>query len=302
MTRMAARPPLPRRHGRPAFALLAATLASAAAPAAVAATDPPSNAAAVTVLTTAKSCFSDTVDAFGLLIPRKEVAVRPERPGLKVQEVLVDAGQTVTAGQALARLGLPEGGATTVQAPTAGLVSAATAVVGAPASAMGEALFTIITGNDFDLAVQVPTRDLGKLKVDQPATIHISGIEDLEGKVRQIGATVDPNSQLGQAFIAVTSQRPLLVNASARASIKTGESCGVSVPLAAILYSSAGTVVQVVRRDRVETRRVEVGLMANGRVEIREGLAEGETVVARAGALLREGDPVRPILAEGEKK
>ncbi|MGB3866569.1 MAG: HlyD family efflux transporter periplasmic adaptor subunit, partial [Xanthobacteraceae bacterium] len=191
---------------------------------------------------------------------------------------------------------------TTVQASAAGLVSAATAVVGAPASLRGEALFTIITGNDFDLAVQVPTRDIGKLKIDQPATIHVSGIEDLEGKVRRIGATVDPNSQLGQAFIAVTSKRPLLVNASGRASVKTGESCGVSVPLAAILYSSAGTVVQVVRRDRVETRRVEVGLMSGGRVEIREGLAEGETVVARAGALLREGDPVRPIPAAGEKK
>jgi hypothetical protein len=42
--------------------------------------------------------------------------------------------------------------------------------------------------------------------------------------------------------------------------------------------------------------------MASGRVEIREGLSEGETVVARAGALLREGDPVRPILADAATK
>jgi multidrug efflux pump subunit AcrA (membrane-fusion protein) len=58
----------------------------------------------------------------------------------------------------------------------------------------------------------------------------------------------------------------------------------------------------VVRRDRVETRRVEVGLMSAGQVEIREGLAEGDIVVARAGALLREGDPVRPITASAEPK
>ncbi|MGB3448480.1 MAG: HlyD family efflux transporter periplasmic adaptor subunit [Xanthobacteraceae bacterium] len=263
----------------------------------------PNNAAAVTVLTTANSCFSDIVDAFGLLIPREEIAVRPERPGLKVQEVLVDAGQTVTAGQTLAKLSQPDGGgSTTVQAPAAGLVSASTAVVGAIASGKGEALFNIITGNEFDLAVRVPTRDLAKLKVDQPATIRISGIDDLQGKVRQIGATVDPNSQLGTAFVAITTKRSLLVNASGRASIKTGESCGVAVPLTAILYSSAGTVVQVVRRDRVETRRVETGLMSGGRVEVREGLSEGETVVARAGALLREGDPVRPIMADAAKK
>jgi multidrug efflux pump subunit AcrA (membrane-fusion protein) len=84
--------------------------------------------------------------------------------------------------------------------------------------------------------------------------------------------------------------------------IKTGESCGVAVPLTAILYGSAGTVAQVVRRDRVETRRVELGLMSAGQVEIRDGLVEGDIVVARAGALLREGDPVRPITAGAEPK
>lgn len=301
MKRIAALLPFRRWFERPARTLLAAALC-VLPHSVLAANETPASAAAVTVLTTAKSCFSDVVDAFGLLIPREEIAVRPDRPGLKVQEVLVDVGQTVTAGQALARIGSSEGSAITVQAPAAGLISASTAVVGAIASGKGEALFNIITGNDFDLAVRVPTRDLAKLKVDQPATIRISGTDDLQGKVRQIGATVDPNSQLGMAFIAVTSKRSLLVNASGRASIKTGESCGVSVPLTAILYSSAGTVVQVVRRDRVETRRVETGLMASGRVEIREGLTEGETVVARAGALLREGDPVRPIVADAAKK
>jgi len=53
--------------------------------------------------------------------------------------------------------------------------------------------------------------------------------------------------------------------------------------------------VQVVKRDRVETRRVEVGLMSGGQIEVRDGLSEGDDVVARAGALLREGDPVRPV-------
>jgi multidrug efflux pump subunit AcrA (membrane-fusion protein) len=281
--------------------LLFAAVIGALSSQAIAADTPTANGAAVTVLTTAKSCFTDAVDVFGILIPRNEIAVRPDRPGLKVAEVLVDAGQTVTAGQAMAKLNLPEGGSTTIQAPAAGLVSSSSAVVGAVASGKGESLFGIVTGNDFDLAVQVPTQDLAKLKVDQPASIKIIGAGEIEGKVRRVAATVDPNSQLGQAFIAVTSTKPLLVNASGRASIKTGESCGVAVPLTAILYSSAGTIVQVVRRDRVETRRVEIGLMSAGRVEIREGLSEGETVVARAGALLREGDPVRPIAADTAK-
>ncbi len=101
----------------------------------------------------------------------------------------------------------------------------------------------------------------------------------------------------------MTTNRRLLVNSSGRAQVTTGKSCNnVSVPLTAVLYGSAGTVVQVVRRARVETRRVEVGLMAGGQVEIRDGLQEGDVVVARAGALLREGDPVRPVEGNGDGK
>ena len=148
----------------------------------------------------------------------------------------------------------------------------------------------------------MPVRDISKLAVNQTARIKIIGAGEVDGKVRRVATTIEPNSQLGQVFISVTTNRRLLVNSSARALIKTGQSCGVSVPLTAILYGSAGTVVQVVRRQRVETRRVEVGLMSGGQVEVRDGLQEGDIVVARAGALLREGDPVRPVTASAEEK
>jgi HlyD family secretion protein len=69
-----------------------------------------------------------------------------------------------------------------------------------------------------------------------------------------------------------------------------------------VLYGTAGTVVQVVRRDRVETKQVEVGLMSGGQVEIRDGLVEGDMVVARAGAILREGDPVRAVTMSADGK
>jgi len=259
--------------------------------------------AAVTVLKAAKSCFDNIVEVSGNIIPREETQVRPERLGLKVSEVMADAGDTVTAGQVLARLSLPEGGQITVQAPVAGVISASNAAVGAPATgSKGEALFSIIARSEFDLVGMVPTRDIEKLRVNQIARIKVIGAGEVDGKVRRLSTTVEPNSQLAQVFIGVTTSRRLLVNSSGRAQIKTGQSCGVSVPLTAILYGSAGTVVQVVRRARVETRRVETGLMSAGQVEITSGLQEGDIVVARAGALLREGDPVRPVTASADAK
>jgi multidrug efflux pump subunit AcrA (membrane-fusion protein) len=287
------------RFARDTLAALLVGTSLCAAPAAFAADEATAQpkGAAVTVLKAAKSCFGNIVEVSGTIIPREETQVRPERMGLKVAEVLVDAGDGVTAGQTLARLTLPEGGTALVQAPVAGLISASTAAVGAMASGKGEALFSIIARSEFDLVGLVPTRDIAKLQVNQSARIKVIGAGEVDGRVRRLSTTVEPNSQLGQVFIGVTTNRKLLVNSSGRAQIRTGQSCGISVPLTAILYGNAGTVVQVVKRERVETRRVETGLMSAGQVEIRDGIAEGDIVVARAGALLREGDPVRPVMA-----
>jgi HlyD family secretion protein len=284
---------------RQAIAGLVACLALASPSLAADEPDAPKGAA-VTVLKAAKYCFPAIVDASGIIIPREETIVRPERPGLKVAEILAEAGDTVTAGQNLARLTLPEGGSIGVAAPVAGLISNSTAVIGAVASPRGEALFSIIARSEFDLVGLVPTQYLSRIAVNQSARVAIVGVGEVDGKVRRVSATVEPNSQLGQVFVGLTTNRRLFVNSSGRAMIKTGQSCGVSVPLTALLYGPAGTVVQVVRRARIETKRVEVGLLSGGQVEIREGLAEGDIVVARAGALLREGDPVRPVTASAE--
>jgi HlyD family secretion protein len=298
--------PLRARNLSPTLATLLVTATLSLSSPLLAAEEPDPAApkgAAVTVLKAAKSCFDNIVEVSGNIIPREETQVRPERLGLKVSEVMADAGDTVTAGQVLARLSLPEGGQITVQAPVAGVISASNAAVGAPATgSKGEALFSIIARSEFDLVGMVPTRDIEKLRVNQIARIKVIGAGEVDGKVRRLSTTVEPNSQLAQVFIGVTTNRRLLVNSSGRAQIKTRQSCGVSVPLTAILYGSAGTVVQVVRRARVETRRVETGLMSAGQVEITSGLQEGDIVVARAGALLREGDPVRPVTASADVK
>ncbi|MBR0975615.1 MULTISPECIES: efflux RND transporter periplasmic adaptor subunit [Bradyrhizobium] len=288
---------LPRSVVRSLFpAAIAGVLVFGQYPAAAADDDAPKGPA-VTVLKVAKSCFSDIVEATGTTIAREVTSVRPERPGLKVTEVLAEAGETTTAGQVLARLALPEGGTLQVTAPVAGVIATSTAQIGNLASAKGEALFTIVARSEYDLVALVATSDVRKLAINQTATVRIAGAGDIDGKVRRIGPTVEPNIQQGMVYIGISSQKRLLLNASGRALIKSGQSCNVAVPLTAVQYSSAGTVVQVIRRNRVETKRVEVGLMSGGNIEVRDGLNDGDVIVARAGALLREGDPVRPVMA-----
>ena len=61
----------------------------------------------MSVIKAIRSCFNNTVEVSGIVIARDETMVRPERPGLKVSDVMADPGDTVSAGQVLARLTLP---------------------------------------------------------------------------------------------------------------------------------------------------------------------------------------------------
>jgi multidrug efflux pump subunit AcrA (membrane-fusion protein) len=80
----------------------------------------------------------------------------------------------------------------------------------------------------------------------------------------------------------------------AGANIDAKRSCGVAVPRTAIDHLT----VQVIKGDTVETRRVRVGLVSDTSMEILEGLAVGETVVADAGSSLHDGDKIKIMFAE----
>jgi HlyD family secretion protein len=56
--------------------------------------------------------------------------------------------------------------------------------------------------------------------------------------------------------------------------------------------------VQVVHDERIESRIVTTGLRSEGNVEIRQGIVEGDMVVARAGAFLRDGDRVKSVVVD----
>lgn len=255
---------------------------------------------AVTVAQAKSMCFADTVQVTGALVPRNEILVRPEREGLHVSQVLVEPGDTIVSGQVLARLAPPEGqegAGVAVRAPAAGTVVSAAAVVGTTASARAEPLFRIAGQGEMELLADAPVKTLARLAVDQAAKVEIVGVGELVGKVRLFSTAINPTTQLGQVRILVGNDPRLRVGTFGRATIHIGRRCGPAIPLSAVLYGPGGAVVQAVRDGRIETRRVVVGLLAQGQAEIREGLAEGDMVVTRAGAFVRDGDRVRAVTA-----
>jgi len=251
-------------------------------------------------------CFADTLQVTGVLVPRNEVLVRPDREGLQIAQVQVEPGDIVVSGQILARLTPPDGQpnsgtvTTVVRSPVRGTVISSAAVVGTTASARGQPLFRIAERSEMELLADTTVQSLINLATDQPAKVDVVGVGELPGKVRLISQAVNPTTQLGQVRVLVGNDTRLRAGAYGRARIEVDKRCNPAIPLSALLYGPGGAVVQVVRDGRVETRRVTVGLLAAGEAEIREGLSEGDMVVARAGAFLREGDRVRPVSAANE--
>ena len=257
---------------------------------------------AVTVASAKNMCFADTLQVTGVLVPRNEILVRPEREGLHISQVLVEPGDTIVSGQILARLAPPdgqEGGSSgvAVRAPAAGTIVSAAAVVGTAASTRAEPLFRIAGQGEMELLADAPLSTLARLAADQPAKVEIVGVGELVGKVRQFSKSINPTTQLGQVRIFIGNDPRLRVGTFGRATIHIGRRCGPAIPLSAVLYGPGGAVVQAVRDGRIETRRVVVGLLAQGQAEIREGLSEGDVVVTRAGAFVRDGDRVRAVTA-----
>lgn len=263
---------------------------------------PMAGAMTVSVTKVAKACFPDTVAITGVLVPKEELWVRPEREGMQISQVLVEEGDRVTASQALIRLVQPDAPAgtapTTLGAPVAGTVGRIAAMVGTLASMRAEPLVQIIAQGEIELAASAVPQQLARLAPGQEARIAIVGLGEIAGKVRWRAPGVDPMTQLAQIRIAIPDSQRLHVGTFARAVIVVGQSCSVSVPMSAILYGRDGAVVQAVHDNRVETRKVTVGLFSDTSAEIRAGLVEGEVIVSRAGAFLREGDRVRPVLSD----
>jgi len=263
----------------------------------------PSNALVIVTKSRGNACFSDLVRVTGFIVPRREAVVGVDQEGFKVSDVLVREGETVTENQELARLtpppAQPGAGArpsapTSLRAPAAGLVTEVKTIVGAPASPQAGPMFRISVNNEIELDAEVPAVHMLKLNPGATARISRDNAPDLVGRVRLVSPQIDRTTQLGHIRISLTNNPSLKVGMFARANIDAKRSCGVAVPRTAIDHLT----VQVVKGNTVETRRVRTGLVSDTDIEILEGLAEGEIVVADAGSSLHDGDQIKTMFAD----
>lgn len=185
---------------------------------------------------------------------------------------------------------------TDIRAPEAGIVNRRTARIGATATAIGEPLFRLIARGEIELEGEVPETWLARMKAGDPARLTLDQGRVVEGKVRRVYPEVDRMTRLGKVRIRLADDPALRIGAFARGSVEIARREGIAVPVSSLLYAADGRASLLIVKDgRVEARIVVPGLSAEGFTEIRDGVAAGERVVARAGSFLRDGDRVRAV-------
>ncbi len=183
-----------------------------------------------------------------------------------------------------------------VRSPVDGVISRRSAKLGATASAIGEPLFRVVVDGAVDLEADVPEQFIARLAVGMPAEIHAPGIDAaIAGKVRLVSEEIDKASRTGKVRIALAPASAARVGAFASGQVTIATSDGLGVPSTAVQRDADSARLLVVKNNLIEGRKVTLGISEGDEVEIRSGLGEGESVVARSAAFLRPGDRVRPM-------
>lgn len=190
---------------------------------------------------------------------------------------------------------------TDVKTPVSGVVSAKTAKVGAIANGTGEPLFTIIRDGAVEMKAEIIETDLPKLAIGQKAKVTLAdGKTEIEGKIRLISPVIDTQTRLGSVYITLLDTDKARVGMYARAQIIVTEKNALVLPLSAVTKSRDGMVARKVENDVAHVTKVETGIEDDGFIEIRSGLAEGDKVITKAGAFVRDGDRIKPVPASTE--
>jgi membrane fusion protein (multidrug efflux system) len=185
----------------------------------------------------------------------------------------------------------------TIVAPFTGVVGRRLVSVGEFVQ-VGSRLVEFVSLDPIDVVFHVTEVDSGRVAAGQTVKVTVAPFpgEVFEARVDVVYPTIDSESRTLRVKASLANPagrlRPGLF---ARADLGIRARSGVAmVPEETVLQRSAGPVVfRLVGGDRVERRLVELGEFHEGRVEIRRGLALGDTVVVRGHADLPDGAVVR---------
>ena len=225
----------------------------------------------------------------------------------KISRLYVSVGSKVKKGDPVAAVDPSRPGmeyiASVVRAPVAGTVIALPAQLGMTVS-QAVPLARISGGVGLETRLYVAERFISKISLNQPCEISLDAYpgEFFRGSITELSPTVDTTSRTMEIRVGVENPGSRLkagMFAKVRVITETKENV-VKIPASAVVNRFGEQYVFSVDKTNAQTpvarKRVIVpGIVIDGVMEVRQGLAPNEDVVVRGQTLLEDGSRVNVI-------
>jgi len=184
---------------------------------------------------------------------------------------------------------------TAVLSPDNGVISARSASVGS-LTQNGQELFRLIRGGRLEWRAEVPSADLERIKPGQVAVLTSPGGERVEGTVRAVAPSVDPQTRNGLVYVDLPLSSAVRAGMFARGEFELARRPALTLPQGAVvLREGFAYVFRLDAGDRVTQLKVFLGRRLGERLEIVSGLAPDARVVETGAGFLADGDLVKVV-------
>lgn len=189
---------------------------------------------------------------------------------------------------------------TSVVAPDDGVISARSATVGS-LTQQGQELFRLIRGGRLEWRAEVPSADMARLKPGLVARLTNPNGEVVEGRVRTVAPSVDPQTRNGLIYVDLLPDSAIRAGMFARGEFVLTNSPALTLPQSAVvLREGFAYVFRLEGSDRVAQTKLVLGRRVDDRIEVLSGLSADAKVVETGASFLADGDAVKVV--EGSQK
>ncbi|MGN0740322.1 MAG: efflux RND transporter periplasmic adaptor subunit [Treponema sp.] len=267
----------------------------------------PASTATVKTAVCGIETLQDYVLTNGEVESQSAVAVYPSMSG-KIAQVNVTLGSQVRKGQVIAKVDPSEPGTryalSPVEAPISGSVLTIPGKIGTTVSTNTE--ITMIGDiENLQISAAIPERYVSELKTGLKAEISLQSYPGVvfEAVIKRVSPVVDKASRTKEVILDFT-KKDSRINAGMFAKVKLFTSAypgKIVVPVDAVVSDDVDSYVFVVDENAVASKRtVKTGKSVDAKIQIVEGLAEGERIVVEGMLSVSDGAQVNDISRPNE--
>ncbi len=187
---------------------------------------------------------------------------------------------------------------TQIKAPFSGIISERLKETGDVVPVHSHIL-TVFDPNEIKIVVPVSELLLSNIKINDAVQVRIDalGEKQFAARVKRIFPTIDPQTRKGRMEIQLeTIPEGARPGQLCRVTVDTQTTARRNIPFAAIRHDSQGEFVYRVTPDnKVETVRVQTGILLGNQMEILEGLEIDDRIVVKGFIGLRDGKEITPV-------